>query len=183
MNQSFMTERPKFTYVEHVNVTSVVWPLHSGPAPYLDVTVSSTKIHLQVLRQRLGWVSGSSTRHLTGSVWQKFKKRCKWTRWYPASHGLCWLAHVAERTGGRPATFTVVDSMVNSYGFLLFSWNREYQPRRCQPCVTMVFSDTLLPLGRRRLRLVPLRSASVATVTQNTSHVRGSSPQHRGCTP
>lgn len=49
--------------------------------------------------------------------------------------------------------------------------------------VMMVFSDTLLPLGRRRLRLVPLRSASVATVTQNTSHVRSSSRQHRGCTP
>lgn len=47
----------------------------------------------------------------------------------------------------------------------------------------MVFSDTLLPLGRRRLRLVPLRSASVATVTQNPSNVRGSSPQHRGLYP
>lgn len=99
--------------------------------------------------------------------------------WEPRS---LWLVHVAERTGGKPATFTIVDLTINSYGFL-FSWNQEYQPRSCQSCVMMVFSDTLLPLGRRRLRLVPLRSASVAMVTQNTSHVRSSAPQHRAAVP
>lgn len=48
--------------------------------------------------------------------------------------------------------FAIVDLTIHSYVFLLLRWNREYQLRSCQSGVMMVFSGTLLPLGRRRLR-------------------------------